>query len=68
MTISTVPNKPREGRSSRSVRIDDDDWNDLGDVADSMDLDRGWIVRQLVRWYLGRPGAEQPPRPRSVRK
>jgi hypothetical protein len=41
---------------------------DLGGVADSMDLDRGWIIRQLVRWYLGRPGAEAPERPRSVRK
>lgn len=63
MRMSTVPNQPREGRSSRSVRLDDDDWDDLGDVADSMDLDRGWIIRQLVRWYLSRPGATLPERP-----
>jgi len=67
MTISTVPNQPREGRSSRSVRLDDDDWDDLGAVAEGMDLDRGWIIRQLVRWYLGREGAELPQQPGGQR-
>jgi len=67
MTMDLVPNKPREGRTSRSVRFDDDDWEDLGAVAESMDLDRGWVLRQLLQWYLGRPGAEPPPKPRKVR-
>ncbi len=58
-----MPNSPRAGRSVRGLRIDDEDWADLGDVAEAMDLDRGWLLRQLVRWYLGRPGAEPPPRP-----
>ena len=67
MTIGTVPNQPREGRTNRGVRLDDEDWNDLGDVAASMDRDRGWIIRQLVRWYLGREGAELPQRPGTGR-
>ena len=63
MTISTVPNQPQEGRHPRAFRIDDDDWQDLGAVADSMERDRGWLLRKLVAWYLGRPGAEMPQRP-----
>lgn len=63
MTINGVPNQPREGRSVRSFRVDDDDWDELAAVADSMDVDRGWIVRQLVRWYLRRDGVLMPPRP-----
>jgi hypothetical protein len=30
-----------------------------------MDLDRGWIIPQLVRWYLNRPGATPPDRPNA---
>jgi hypothetical protein len=62
MTIGTVPNQPREGRTNRGVRLDDEDWDDLGAVGELLDRDRGWIIRQLVRWYLGRPGAELPER------
>jgi hypothetical protein len=67
MTIVSVPNQPREGRTPRAFRIDDDDWADLGDVAASMERDRGWLLRKMVAWYLQRPGAELPERPRETR-
>lgn len=59
--MPNMPNRPREGRTSRGVRIDDDQWAELGEAAEAMDLDRGWIIRRLIAWYLGR--AEEPPRP-----
>jgi predicted transcriptional regulator len=62
-TMTTMPNQPREGRTSRGVRLDDEDWDDLGAVGELLDRDRGWIIRQLVRWYLGREGAALPERP-----
>jgi predicted transcriptional regulator len=63
MTIGVMPNQPREGRAARGVRIDDTDWDDLGDIADAMERDRGWVIRKLIAWYLGRPDAELPERP-----
>jgi predicted transcriptional regulator len=63
VTIGLVPNQPRT--PNRTFRLSDDDWDDLADLADSLDRDRAWIIRQLVRWYLRRPGAELPERPQS---
>jgi Ribbon-helix-helix protein, copG family len=53
--MGSVPNSPRPGRTNRGVRIDDQDWEALGEVADELDLDRGWIIRQLIRRYLQHP-------------
>jgi hypothetical protein len=66
-TINDMPNQPREGRTARGVRIDDSDWEALGEIAEALDLDRGWIIRQLIRKYLGRPGADLPELPKGGR-
>jgi predicted transcriptional regulator len=50
-----MPNSPREGRRQRAFRVDDVDWEALGQVADQLDLDRGWVLRQLVRAFLEAP-------------
>lgn len=44
--------------------IDDQLWEDLGTGAESIGSDRSAVARQLFEWWLGRPGAESPPRPR----
>jgi predicted transcriptional regulator len=65
VTIGLVPNQPRT--PNRTFRLSDDDWDDLGAVAEVLDRDRAWIIRQLVRWYLGREGAALPERPGGAR-
>lgn len=59
--MTVMPGKAREGRSTRSFRVDDDDWAEFGQVAYDRDVDRGWVLRQFIRWYLGR--GELPERP-----
>jgi hypothetical protein len=47
--------------TNRVVRIDDSDWADLGAAAG--ERNRANVIRELVRWYLRRPGAKLPERP-----
>ncbi|WP_181786196.1 hypothetical protein [Streptomyces phytophilus] len=48
----------------RGVRgVDDDLWNDLDAAARAAGSDRSAITRALWEWYVGRPGAQLPPRP-----
>lgn len=47
--------------TNRVVRIDDADWTDLGAAAG--ERNRAQVIRELVRWYLRRPGAKLPDRP-----
>lgn len=47
----------------RSVRISDVDWADLLTATVAMRSDRGTVIRQMLRWYLRRPGAKLPERP-----
>lgn len=47
----------------RSIRMEDDLWGALDAAATANGFDRSSLVRQLVRWYLGVPGAQLPPRP-----
>lgn len=54
-----MPNAPRT--KHRSVRIDDQDWKDLEQRAP--DGDRSAVIKELVAWYLRRPGAKLPKRP-----
>ncbi|MGW3322490.1 hypothetical protein [Streptomyces virginiae] len=52
-----MANQPKT--QHRSVRIDDADWADLL----ARGGDRSAVIKQLVGWYLRRPGAELPERP-----
>lgn len=56
-----MPNAPRT--QHRSVRISDDDWADLKTNAPGGD--RAAVIKDLVSWYLRRPGAKLPARPDS---
>lgn len=49
----------------RKFRADDELWAELGRaVAASPDgeADRSAVIRQFIRWYVGRPGAQLPQR------
>ena len=56
-----MPNAPKTPQ--RALRIPDDEWTDLGQLADAGGTDRTAIVRELLQWYLRRPGAKLPTRP-----
>lgn len=56
-----VPNAPKT--PSRPVRLDEEDWEALGEAALAQGANRSAVIREFVRWYLGRPGAELPERP-----
>lgn len=49
----------------RNLRIDDDLWDAFGDAIEraSPEFDRSAVMRQLIRWYAGVPGAKLPERP-----
>jgi hypothetical protein len=42
------------------VRAPDDDWADLDAASDGR---RPEVIRELIRWYLRRPGSRLPARP-----
>jgi hypothetical protein len=53
--------RPRTGEMPiQHVRAADDDWADLDTASDGR---RPEIVRELIRWYLRRPGSRLPERP-----
>lgn len=54
-----MPNVP--ATKHRSVRISDDDWKDL--AARAPGGDRAAVIKDLITWYLRRPGAKLPTRP-----
>ena len=47
--------------TNRVVRVPDADWDDLGARAGARN--RAQVIRDLVAWYLRRPGAKLPERP-----
>jgi hypothetical protein len=51
-----MPNQPKTPQ--RAIRLDDELWDGLGESGD-----RTAVIRDLVRWYLGLPGARRPRRP-----
>ena len=55
--------RPRTGEMPiQHVRAPDDDWADLDTASDGR---RPEVVRDLIRWYLRRPGARLPERPQA---
>lgn len=59
--LGGMPNRPRT--QHRSVRVSDEDWADLETATHMIGSDRGTVIKQLIRWYLRRPGAKLPERP-----
>lgn len=57
-----MPSSPKT--QHRSVRISDNDWRDLLAAAKTQESDRGTVIKDLVAWYLRRPGVTQPVRPK----
>lgn len=57
-----MPSHPKT--QHRSVRINDTDWAHLLAAANTQGKDRGTVIKDLIAWYLRRPGAPLPPRPR----
>ena len=47
----------------RGIRLEQDLWDELLPAAAANGHDRAGVIRQLVRWYLKRPGAKLPRRP-----
>lgn len=58
-----MPNAPRT--QHRSVRIADADWGDL--ALRAPDGDRAAVIKDLIAWYLRRPGAKLPDRPALIK-
>lgn len=60
-TLSPVVSRAKETHTpNRVVRLGDE-WEELAEVAGKHK--RAEVIRQLVRWYLRRPGAKLPERP-----
>ena len=59
------PGRPATGHDrAHSVRMSDPDWDDLETEAKAMGLDNSKVINRLVRYWLRRPGAKMPPRPK----
>lgn len=57
---STVPRPPTGQIPLQHTRIDQDDWDDL---EAAVGRERAKKVRELIAWYIRRPGATLPERP-----
>jgi hypothetical protein len=59
--LAGMPNKPKTPH--RQVRLSEDDWREFGELAEQSGTDRSAVIRQLVHWWLRRPGVTLPDRP-----
>ena len=56
-TLSPVTSK---GTDRRTIRVDPDLWNEFGRATAGGEDGRSGVLRDFMRWYLGKPGAELP--------
>lgn len=57
----------QHSKKLRGVRqIDDDLWDDLGKATGELGTDRSAVTRQFYEWFVGRPGAQLPKRPKPT--
>jgi hypothetical protein len=60
-TVGSAVPRPQTGETPiQHTRVDQDDWDDLEAARGRL---RAKVVRDLIRWYLRRPGATLPERP-----
>lgn len=57
-----TPAKPTH-TPPRQIRIPDDEWLPFDEATKAVGEPRAAVVRELIRWYMRRPGAKLPPRP-----
>lgn len=50
----------------RSIRMESSLWDQLANAATGLAYDRSALIRQLIRWWLGVPGAQLPQRPAGL--
>lgn len=62
-TLLVVTGRSGRGTARQTVRIGEESWEDLGEKAAAIELDRSAVIRALVDWFRGIPGAELPVRP-----
>jgi hypothetical protein len=55
-----MPNAPKT--PPRQIRIGDT-WYDFDAAAKAMGTERATVIRELIDWYIGEPGAKLPKRP-----
>ncbi len=51
---SDMTNAPRT--PVRNIRVPDDLWDELERAARAAGIDRPTAIRQLIAWYISRPG------------
>lgn len=49
----------------RQMRIPDDEWLPFDAAAKAQGQTRAAVTRELIRWYMRRPGAKLPVRPEA---
>lgn len=55
-----MPNAPAPGQVSRPIRMPAYLWQLAGEVTTANGTDRGTVIREFLRWYVGEEGAELP--------
>lgn len=58
-----MPDQENPARRARRFRMDEAEWDEFGSDAEFMGTDRSDLIRQLIRWWMRKPGAKLPPRP-----
>jgi hypothetical protein len=56
-TLSVVTSR---GTDRRTIRVEPELWNEFGAATVDDEDGRSGILRQFMRWYLGKPDAELP--------
>lgn len=56
---------PSKGTDRQSFRMPPDEWREFGEATQAAGVDRSAVVRDFIRWYLGKPGAGLPDRPEA---
>lgn len=58
------PNQPKT--PPRQVRIGDE-WYEFDAAAKGAGTERAALIREFIAWYLRKPGAKLPERPKTVK-
>ena len=48
---------------TRPIRVDLNLWDRFGAATSGQGLDRSWVLREFIRWFVRQPGARLPKRP-----